>query len=181
MFCMVLFVSLAGCNKPLAPDQLFSIQDGPSGKIISLGDTYRSVTSYTGTKLADGSFLFEEDNTIRDAYANCPGIRVDYFEEKVVAIRLTGESKWQLANGVRAGMSKDEIMKLYADNDMKDIGLQGGILLAYDENKTPIPFREDAPYTFRISFEPATNNNGDPIPGKQVAYMIVIQDNTYGN
>lgn len=182
MIRLVLFVFITamftGCaSKQLESGQVTSVMQLPSGKIISIGDTRDMVTKITGKDEGDGADF--ADGVQRTGYWNTPGIYVDYYEDVVVAIRITGDGKWAIAGGVRSDMDKTEVEQIYASNILKETGLKGGILLSYDENLNPVAVDRYAPYTVTISFEQALDHNDNPIPGKEVVDTITIESNLW--
>lgn len=147
----VLVLSLfAGCNQ-LDENQIFSVRNRKSGKILTIGDTMETVEKVTGGEEQD-VIDFEEDQVHRASYWNAEGVLVDTFEDHVVGLRLVGTDAWEISNGVRIGMDKEEVLALYADEPYREEGMKGGVLLSYDKDRNPIPFDEESHYMIVISF-----------------------------
>lgn len=157
--CVLIMSIFAGCSsKQLESNQLLSVINS-SGKIISIGDTKAQVTAITGAK--EGDVMDFEDGVVRISYWDSPGIFIDYLNDKVVAIRLSGEGKWSYIDGLKPGITKEESEKYFSREafPQRETGTGGGVLLAYDEELNPIPFDQNAPHTVRVSYAPQDDKN----------------------
>lgn len=159
---------LAGCNQnaqssvsgnggPLPPDDILTFHNRDNGRTLSIGDGMEQVKEATGGQETH-VFDFEGDGVHRATYEDAEGLWVDLLEEKVVALSVFESddepaSNWEISSGVRLGMTKQEVLALYDGNDKKSEGMQGGVLLAYDQEKNPIDFDPAAHYIITISFD----------------------------
>lgn len=163
LVCVILSTALAGCSGGLDDAQVLSVRNRRNGKIVSIGETQAEAEKITGTNYSIVSEF--DDGVVRYSYFNAEGLAVDILEDRVVALRLTQTDDWEIIGKVRVGMEKSQVDEVYAANTYKEIGMAGGLLLAYDANGTPIAYAEDAPYMVTISFE------------DDVVNYIGIQDN----
>lgn len=150
---IVSIVLLTACAQgTLEESEILTIRRRSNGKTLSIGDTRDYVNEVTGGDEANISD-FLEDDVQRVDYWDAPGVYVDFLDDKVVALRLTDEDKWEISGGIRIGTAKSKVMEMYADNDMVEEGQQGGLMFSYDKDLNQIPFSIESPYYVVISFE----------------------------
>lgn len=164
----LVFFVFAGCS-PLAPEQVLSVRNRTTGQVVTLGRTRADVEKITGSDM-ENVMDFTEENVQRVSYWDAPGLVVDYRaemvpddngdligveapEDEIVALRLMDGDKWEIAGGIRVGMTREKVDDILGENELIEAGKAGGVLLGYDEALVQVPFEEDAPYTVRISFE----------------------------
>jgi hypothetical protein len=152
LLAAVLVVTLfAGCNKNEAssPD-LLTVRQRATGNTLSIGMMRDEVTAITGTSVESG-FDFD-DGTTADMYWDAQGVRVGYLGDEVVNLWLIRTDEWEFTNGLYVGMPKADAEALYKDIDVMEPGENGGILISYDENLTPVAYNEFAPYELQVGF-----------------------------
>jgi hypothetical protein len=105
------------------------------------------------TGRASSGYEFTDDNTVGDFYEDkAPGIRVDYIDDVVVRLLLTGDG-WEVwETGLHPNLPKSEVERLYADVTVRAEGEDGGMFISYDENYAPIPYNEFSPYVLEVSY-----------------------------
>lgn len=143
----VLFSGCGGLNE----NQVLSVRNRTNGKVLTIGDTREAAEKVTG---GDPSNITDfDDGVSRYSYWDAEGLAVDYLDGKVVALRLSDEGRWEITGGVRIGMEQRKVEELYAANPYKEVGMEGGVLLSYDEQGNPVAFDVDAPNVVTISFK----------------------------
>lgn len=157
LLIVLIAVAAAGCSGTNGGNsqslELLSVKQTATGKIISIGDSKKDVEKVTGPD-EDSVMEFLEDGVERWSYWDAPGLLVDYLDEKVVALRISGKPGFELMNGVTPGMHEDDVKNLYESHPYIEYGIRGGILTAYDKDLQPIEYNDEtAPYLVRITFE----------------------------
>lgn len=169
LFCALLLTSFAACTgsegengdagesaettastaDALAPEQILSVRQISTGKILTVGDS-EAVAEDIVDGIPDTEIHFELDNVTRLSYGE-PGIAIDWLDGEVVSLSLSAPD-WEISSGARVGMTKDEIRALYSENAYADEGTND-FVVCYDKEMNPIEYTPDAYYMTMITFD----------------------------
>lgn len=110
---VLLFVLLVGCGSGakdgISVDDLAIVKVDDESQVVKYGMSREEVESVLGQP--------EEKYSSKYPY----GIDVKYREDKIVLLRLTEESEgsFKIFNGAKIGMTKDDVIKLYGEDNVQ--------------------------------------------------------------
>lgn len=134
----------------LEANQILSVQQINTGKYLTIGDSEELAADVVGEQ-GRNTVNFQSTGVVMHDYADAEGILLSWLDGELVGFGINNED-WTISSGARVGMTREEVLALYADNELADEG-ENDLVICYDKAMNPIAYTPDAYYMVTITFQ----------------------------